>query len=1016
MPTFTLPDEHAWELPAQWRESLHPRRGGTPHPPPPAPADPAAALRAHLEAEKPGRVLTQALERAVRYDPRLLAAGRRYLDRGGDDPDVRGAAVAALLTGGSVHRHAAVQLADLWMARFGAEFTARALGETIQLVATHALWAHDPDAEKTYDRMWRGEDRTALYVLARAVRSRLAVASAADYALACEILGGYRTTSVGRIMTSYVLPTQTAWVDEDCAAAAGWAADETKDEDGEHVAHHWLSALLLLAAGTPRHLAQLRGIHAYMLDYPPHTVVGTILDGVGPAAVPLLAEPFYLESLRLGDDWRQTRPGADLVRLLASIPTDEAFRLLCRTTLDETPLRPGWLLKSGALKRYPVRALRILAERETGAPSADTDILGTLLLAEPRLLPAAAPQLPPRARDRAAQIVADGGAGIGTGWAALLDRNGRYPRVLDTADDEKRVVGALAAVPTEEAFGLLIDRIDRKYVRPALLVAAKRQPRLALRALVARAAGNDTATALLHDHVLAYPEAVAAELPSLPEAGRALVRAHMPAPPATGPAAGDAPASLSAPLRRAPALPEWLVIPALPAVRVRAGGAALPPEAARRLCELLALSTIARPHPSLADAREDCEPRDLARFAWALFTQWQAAQYPAKTRLAMIALAHLGDDHVVPQLTALFGDWAAGGTMRVRTGLEVLATIGSDVALTALQRYARRVRTAGLRRFAEEALAAAAEARGVTLAQLSDRIVPDLGLDADGHVTLDYGPRRFTAGLDAQLQPWLADQRGARLTRLPRPAATDDATLAADAAHRWAELKKEAKTVVAERLRAMEDAMVTERRWSVADFRRLLVTHPLSGQITRRLLWIAEDADGTRTLVRVAEDRTFADVDDKLVPLDPAAGIGVAHPCHIAADRAAWASVFEDYAIGQPFPQLEREALTLADAGLDGIAGARVEGGRLFSLAARGWRFTDEHSALAHDWAGGLTTIVEFGPGYHWQDPDQPQHVRAVHIRSTAPVPEPAEDPARFADLGPVAASELARDLRFLTR
>jgi hypothetical protein len=52
----------------------------------------------------------------------------------------------------------------------------------------------------------------------------------------------------------------------------------------------------------------------------------------------------------------------------------------------------------------------------------------------------------------------------------------------------------------------------------------------------------------------------------------------------------------------------------------------------------------------------------------------------------------------------------------------------------------------------------------------------------------------------------------------------------------------------------------------------------------------------------VAEDPTFADVDDKARALPSGITVGVAHPWRIVLDRAAWASVFADYAIIQPFP------------------------------------------------------------------------------------------------------------------
>ena len=45
-----------------------------------------------------------------------------------------------------------------------------------------------------------------------------------------------------------------------------------------------------------------------------------------------------------------------------------------------------------------------------------------------------------------------------------------------------------------------------------------------------------------------------------------------------------------------------------------------------------------------------------------------------------------------------------------------------------------------------------AEQRDLTPEELADRLVPDLGLDADGSLTLDFGPRAFRVGFDGSLR------------------------------------------------------------------------------------------------------------------------------------------------------------------------------------------------------------------------------------------------------------------------
>jgi hypothetical protein len=967
MRKFVLPDEDAWGLPQDWWHGLHPRRGGR------RPPEPEVTIDLQRIMTKRERVLG----RLVDWDQTLLAAGERHLRTPDDDPIA--AAVAALTTGDR-GGEAAAYLVGRWTDRAGLPFAVRAAGEAFRLIESGALWTVPAQDGETFERFWRGDDFQRAVAVARRLRRRLAAASDEDYAEAAGILAGLRTWPCGRILASYLIPDRVDWVDEDCAEVATWHASGRAA--WEWADHRHLSGLLLLAASRTEHIERLRGmITDSVLGFRDLGVVATILDGAGPAAAPLLAELFYLRLFWLEDDRREHRGrlGVPAVRFMSATPDDDAARVVLRDTLDGECSRPGQLLKSGMLTRYPIRSLRLLAERDDAV---SRDLFGGLVLSEPRLIP----HLPEPARSRAERIAASGGAGIGAGWAALIDSND-WRRPIDSADDVKRAVGALAAIPTEEAFGLVLDRVEQKYFRPALLTAAKRDPGIAIRVL----AGRDTDPAvseLLRDHVLAYPQSVDA----LDEPDRARVQAI-----AGRPAAGTGlPAVLAAPAR-ASALPEWLVPAKLPAITLLAGDETLSPEAVRRLCQLLASSKVGAPRPEITEIRALCDAGELAAFAWAIFEQWQIADHPPKSNLAMVALAALGDDTTVPALTGLFPGWATAAG-RVRTGLDVLAAIGTDLALVHLSRLGRKSRTAGFRRLAAERLTAVAEARGLRPDQLADRIVPDFGLDPDGRAVLDYGPRSFTVGLDEQLQPWIAGADGRRFARMPRPAAADDPELAPAAYRRFAEMKKEVKEVAVERLRAVEDAMVTERSWTAAEFRELFVRHPLMWQLTHRLVWVARDpGDAVATTFRVAEDRTFADVDDKEWTLGDDAIVAVAHPWHL---ESGWAGLFGDYAIIQPFPQIGRELFRPGQTDLTALAGAPVDGRRLFVLSSRGWRFGDAHHTLLRDWPGGGRSEIAYSPGYHWQEPDAPKEL--VEVRG-------------LDGLGPIAYSEVVRDVRYLT-
>ena len=104
---------------------------------------------------------------------------------------------------------------------------------------------------------------------------------------------------------------------------------------------------------------------------------------------------------------------------------------------------------------------------------------------------------------------------LGPAIAPLLAKELDHPYQL--ADSRKQVLKVLAALPTDEAFTILLDRLDAKYVRPAVLAAMSRFPLRAARLLAERVSSSDDARRLLKLHVttnpsLDLPEEVSAAL------------------------------------------------------------------------------------------------------------------------------------------------------------------------------------------------------------------------------------------------------------------------------------------------------------------------------------------------------------------------------------------------------------------------------------------------------------------------------------------------------------------------
>jgi hypothetical protein len=482
---------------------------------------------------------------------------------------------------------------------------------------------------------------------------------------------------------------------------------------------------------------------------------------------------------------------------------------------------------------------------------------------------------------------------------------------------------------------------------------------------------------------------------------------------------------------RMPTPPAWAVPGVLPPVPLRGGAGALPAEAVTHLVQILMISRSDEPYAGLELVRQAVEPDGLAEFGWALFRMWQSTGGIAKDGWVLDAVALTGTDEIADRITPLILAWPSEGWhAKAVAGLSVLAGIGTDGALMHLHRISQKAKSTPLRTAAAARIGEVADALGLTADELADRLVPDFGLDADGSLRLDYGPRQFVVGFDEQLRPFVADGAGKRLKELPKPGTRDDASLGEAAYQRFSALKRAVRKISAEQVRRLEQAMVAGRRWTGADFRRLFVEHPLMWHIGRRLVWARFDGSGAVVgSLRIAEDRSFAGVDDEPVVVGDDDVIGVAHPVRLgAADLTGWAEVFADYEILQPFPQLGRPVheLTETERGagrLHRFEGVTVPTTKVLTLDRRGWH---RHEPVNAGIQAGFDRVI--GPGQVLTvhlDPGivgqvgfhAKQSLVAVYLHDGSAGPWDLTD-ARTLPLGgldPVSVSEILRDLTDVT-
>ncbi|MBW8802410.1 MAG: DUF4132 domain-containing protein [Catenulisporales bacterium] len=630
------------------------------------------------------------------------------------------------------------------------------------------------------------------------------------------------------------------------------------------------------------------------------------------------------------------------------------------------------------------------------------------------------------------------------------------------ADARARIQRLLVGLDTDEALRALLGMLQHRGTGAVLLEAAARYPERGVRLLAEEMPQAPAARAaverLLRMHVTGYPNVARAVLPELGSAAGArlgkLLDAVEQVPlaePETLPELLVSPpweherktvkATLSAddPLVAAlpktmPELPVWAEPSSLPQLLLAGRGRALPPEAVRNFALMLAISAPDTPYPGLATMGELCDARSLTEFCWALFENWQTADYPSKRSFPFTALRWFGDDDTVRRLSPLIRAWPGeGGHARAVTGLDVLAAIGGDTALIHLYGISQKVKFKGLKQAAQRRIAATAEELRLTREQLGDRLVPSLGLDDAGALELDYGPRRFSVFFDEQLKPGVRDESGKQLKALPKPGAKDDPELAPAAYQRFSGLKKDVRTLASDQIARLELAMVARRRWAKPEFEDYLVGHPLLRHLVRRLVWADFQADDSkvRTAFRVAEDLTYADVDDEPFSLPDDAVVGLAHPLDVAEDLPRWSEIFADYEILQPFQQLGRAvfALTPEEAEaqmLKRFEGLRTPGGKVLGLERRGWTRSAPADAGSQGYMlralpGGLTVVIDLDPGFNagWAGDAGDQLFREIWIgraeHGHTGYWRHQGQGVPFSVLDPVTASEILRDLTEVT-
>ncbi len=535
-------------------------------------------------------------------------------------------------------------------------------------------------------------------------------------------------------------------------------------------------------------------------------------------------------------------------------------------------------------------------------------------------------------------------------------------------------------------------------------------------------------TELILAAIAAHPEAATALQAILDHQEKAhpiLDRAAMP---------GELREAFEAMVKKPSPLPDWISVATLPPILV-AGARLTEADVVVMLDWFRVFKGEDRPAVTVA-LKKHAEARSLDAFAWAVFQAWGKAGFPPKDKWCFQTCGWIGGDNTARQLTPSIREWPGQSQhQRAKVGLEVLRMIGTDIALTMLNGIAQKLKFAALKARARELMELIATDRGMSRAELEDRIVPDLDLDENGVRVFDYGPRQFRLVIGPDLKPAVKGPDDKVKTSLPAPNSKDDAEKAKVAKADWTAFTKTLKGVLELQRARLEQAMVTMRRWSVPDFETFLVKHPVMTHLTRRLVWGQYTSPtAVAAAFRVTDEFEIADAGDKPLALDPALPVGLVHPMHLAeADKNAWGQVFGDYEIVPPFPQLARPVYALeekekAETSLNRFPTDRIHTGKFRGdTEKRGWEKGPARDGGAiweySKWypAAGVTAFLTIEPGVNAGgfDLDDEQTITDCHFVTGTAASYPystREKPALvLGTVNPVVVSETLADLYALT-
>ena len=245
--------------------------------------------------------------------------------------------------------------------------------------------------------------------------------------------------------------------------------------------------------------------------------------------------------------------------------------------------------------------------------------------------------------------------------------------------------------------------------------------------------------------------------------------------------------------------------------------------------------------------------------------------------------------------------------------IHAFALMPGTLGVASLTRLRRRLKRPGEIKAVDKALAALAQARGMSAGELEEIGTPDYGFTRDGDLEVVVGPATAVLTItdaNALETAWRAAD-GKPLKSPPAEVKTGHADALKELKARTKEIGETLKSQCAR----LERLYLEEREWPIGEWRARYLDAPLVMRMTRRLIWSFKRGESWVAGLPEAEgmfDETGAPLDLK----GDDVRVRLWHPMQPtdANHVLAWRQRLAQLGITQPFKQAHREIYVLTDA------------------------------------------------------------------------------------------------------